>query len=244
MEKKALISFSAGIDSTTAAFLYRSMGYEVTLATFEDGPINNPMSKYFDSSQPIDMRPWSIDLLEYQERICNLYNFKKEIFRFPELQQITPLSPRIGNEKAIFAESLGCIFYVGYKYLMASLLLSHGAAYKYDTIVFGNLPFDQFYKDELPESFQKIRNLMIDIYDRVDFPIIENPYYGDDFKTKEKVILKAIDLGVPLHLTYSCRVDAPKTSDGLYLHCGKCENCLDRIRAFRAINQVDPAFYV
>lgn len=242
--KKALISYSAGIDSTTAAFLYRSYGYDVTLATFEDGGVNNPDSKYFDISKPIDKKPWLVELLEYQKRIGDKYGFNQEVFRFPELQQLTTIYGRKGNEKASFAESLGLNYYVGYKFLMASMLLSHGAAHNYKVVVFGHLPFDTFYKDELPESFDKIRELLINIYDRVDFPEIVNPFYAPEFRTKESVIKKAIKLGVPLEETYSCRVELPILQDGRYPHCGKCEMCLERLRAFQALGIKDPAPYV
>jgi 7-cyano-7-deazaguanine synthase len=53
--------------------------------------------------------------------------------------------------------------------------------------------------------------------------------------TKIEIVKKGIKLKVPFHLTYSCY-----TSDG---PCGKCSSCLFRIKAFKSLGYADPLKY-
>jgi len=242
-KEKVLISFSAGVESTTLAFMFKDQGYDVTLATFEDGGYNNPESKYYDTTILPDKRPFFLELLWYQDYMCNNYGFKKEVIRFPYLQQITATDiAKPGNKEAQDAEALGLNFYVGFKSLMTMLLLSHGAAFSYKYAAFGHMPYNVHYSDELPESFNKVYELMVSLYgDRVEIPKIIHPFYEKDLDTKEKVIKKAIDLGVPLKYTYSCRADLDRLPDGRWPHCHSCENCIERDRAFKTLGIEDPA---
>jgi 7-cyano-7-deazaguanine synthase len=55
--------------------------------------------------------------------------------------------------------------------------------------------------------------------------------------TKQQVIRKGRSLGLPLHLTFSCL--QPKG----HRHCGRCNKCEERRRAFTAIGATDPAMH-
>lgn len=63
---------------------------------------------------------------------------------------------------------------------------------------------------------------------RLEFPLV--------WMTKEDVVAKGIELGVPFHLTYSCY-------EGTRLQCGKCPTCVERIAAFKASGAIDPVEY-
>lgn len=54
--------------------------------------------------------------------------------------------------------------------------------------------------------------------------------------TKDQVVAKGIELGVPYELTYSCY-------EGDVLPCGKCASCLERISAFNKNGVKDPVCY-
>ena len=53
---------------------------------------------------------------------------------------------------------------------------------------------------------------------------------------KSDVIKKAAELGVPLESTWSCYLDLIK-------HCGRCESCVNRKKAFLEAGVKDPTTY-
>ncbi len=62
---------------------------------------------------------------------------------------------------------------------------------------------------------------------------------------KEAVILRGVELGVPLELTLSCMnpLAAGPPGAGLPLHCGLCSKCRERRDAFEAAGVSDPTPY-
>jgi len=58
---------------------------------------------------------------------------------------------------------------------------------------------------------------------------------------KEQVILRGVELGVPLELTLSCM--NPVTDAALPRHCGLCSKCRERRDAFTAAAVTDPSAY-
>jgi 7-cyano-7-deazaguanine synthase len=53
---------------------------------------------------------------------------------------------------------------------------------------------------------------------------------------KSEIIRRGVELGAPLHLTWSCY----QSEDAA---CGACDSCLLRLRAFAEAEGVDPIFY-
>ena len=51
--------------------------------------------------------------------------------------------------------------------------------------------------------------------------------------TKAEVVRKAVEIGVPLHLTWSCHRDGPS-------HCWECQGCQGRIASFTEAGVPDP----
>lgn len=242
--KKALVSYSAGIDSTVLSFLLRDQGYDVTLGTFDDGVANDPDLglPYYDNSKPIDRDSFFCELLWYQNWYRDNYGFDSVVFRYPHLNLLNATSvSKQGNEEAQFAESIGLNFYIGFKPLMAMMLMSYGAANGYDIVAFGHMPYNSHYEDENPQAFTDLYDYMVKYYgSRIKIPKPVHPFYEAHLNSKEKVILEGYRLGVPFDYTYSCR-SGELLPDGRYTHCGKCENCLERKRAFDAIDRRDPA---
>ena len=54
---------------------------------------------------------------------------------------------------------------------------------------------------------------------------------------KSEIVRKGIELGAPLHLTWSCYQESESA-------CGKCDSCALRLRAFREAGVNDPIPYV
>jgi 7-cyano-7-deazaguanine synthase len=60
--------------------------------------------------------------------------------------------------------------------------------------------------------------------------------------TKDDVIKRGVELGVPFELTLSCM--SPVVTTGLPRHCGLCSKCRERRDAFAAAGVSDPSTYV
>jgi 7-cyano-7-deazaguanine synthase len=54
---------------------------------------------------------------------------------------------------------------------------------------------------------------------------------------KSEIVLRGLDLGAPLHLTWSCYRESDRA-------CGNCDSCVLRLRAFREAGATDPIPYL
>jgi 7-cyano-7-deazaguanine synthase len=117
-----------------------------------------------------------------------------------------------------------------------AIFLSAAVAYAVtvdtDEIFYGAHGSDEpFYPDcrrEFYEAFEKAAQLGTTRKITIKAPFSSKP--------KSEVIKEGIKLGVPFELTWSCYLDG-------ITHCGKCEACVNRKKAFNATNTTDPAEY-
>ena len=115
------------------------------------------------------------------------------------------------------------------------LLLSNAAVFcalhRIDTIAVGSLGHNPF-PDATPKFFR-------------DFARAANEALSSHVKviapfrtlTKEQVLRRGLRLKLPIHLSFSCI--APKNG----LHCGCCNKCAERQKAFRAVGVKDLTRY-
>jgi 7-cyano-7-deazaguanine synthase len=54
---------------------------------------------------------------------------------------------------------------------------------------------------------------------------------------KSEIVRKGLELGAPLHLTWSCYQESDRA-------CGNCDSCALRLRAFREAGVTDPIPYL
>lgn len=86
-------------------------------------------------------------------------------------------------------------------------------------------------RPEFYDAFQKV----LDIGTRPETRIsIETPVIA---MRKSEIVEKGIELGAPLHLTWSCYKDSESA-------CGNCDSCALRLRAFREAGVTDPITYL
>jgi 7-cyano-7-deazaguanine synthase len=89
------------------------------------------------------------------------------------------------------------------------------------------------YPDCRPEFYDAFQNV-IDLGTKPETRItIRTPVIH---LKKSEIVQKGVDLGAPLHLTWSCYQDSQ-------LACGKCDSCALRLRAFREAGVPDPIPY-
>jgi 7-cyano-7-deazaguanine synthase len=90
---------------------------------------------------------------------------------------------------------------------------------------------EPFYPDcrrEFYKAFEKAAKLGTDKEITVEAPFSD--------LSKSEIVKLGTDLGIPLHLTWSCYLDGLK-------HCGKCESCANRKKAFKEAGIYDPTEY-
>jgi 7-cyano-7-deazaguanine synthase len=115
------------------------------------------------------------------------------------------------------------------------MLLSKAAVFsalhKIDAIAVGSLGHNPF-PDATPKFFRDFAGAA---GEALDFRIkIIAPFRA---LTKEQVVRRGIRLKLPLHLSFSCI--APKNG----LHCGRCNKCAERQKAFHALGVEDLTRY-
>jgi 7-cyano-7-deazaguanine synthase len=115
------------------------------------------------------------------------------------------------------------------------MLLSKAAVFcalhKIDTIAVGSLGHNPF-PDATPKFF---RDFATAAGEALNFRIkIIAPFRA---LTKEQVVRSGLRLRLPLHLSFSCI--APRRG----LHCGHCNKCAERQKAFRDVGMEDVTRY-
>jgi 7-cyano-7-deazaguanine synthase len=212
--KKCVVVLSGGPDSATVAYWAKSQGFQIYPITFNYGQI---AVKETEAAQQIAAK------LGTCTKIINL-SALKEIF-----SDVTCLC----NKDIPLTEEFTSPIIVPFR---NAIFLSAAVAYAVSVgashIFYGAHGSDEpNYPDcrrEFYEAFEKAARLGTD----TDLTITA-PFNG--YK-KSELLKEAVKLGVPLELTWSCYRDAEK-------HCGKCESCTNRKRAFAEAGLADPTKY-
>jgi 7-cyano-7-deazaguanine synthase len=90
------------------------------------------------------------------------------------------------------------------------------------------------YPDCRPEFYDAFQNVL-DIGTKPETRItVETPVIA---MRKSEIVQKGIELGAPLHLTWSCYKESESA-------CGNCDSCALRLRAFREAGVTDPIPYL
>jgi len=112
---------------------------------------------------------------------------------------------------------------------------SWGEVIKATAIYIGAVAEDSSgYPDCRPEFYAAFQNVL-DLGTRPETRItIKTPVIN---MRKSEIVRKGLDLGAPLHLTWSCYQESEAA-------CGNCDSCALRLRAFREAGASDPIPYM
>ncbi len=112
---------------------------------------------------------------------------------------------------------------------------SWGEVIKATAIYIGAVAEDSSgYPDCRPEFYAAFQNVL-ELGTRPETHItIKTPVID---MRKSEIVRKGLDLGAPLHLTWSCYQESE-------LACGNCDSCALRLRAFREAGATDPIPYM
>ena len=211
---KCVIVLSGGPDSAVVAYWAKKEGYELYPITFNYGQI---AVKETASAQKI------AESLGTKTKIVDL-SALKEVFGEVTSLCNTNIPLTVEFSQPIIVPFRNAIF--------LSVAVSYAVSVGADKIFYGAHGSDEpFYPDcrrEFYEAFEKAAQLGTGEHIR-----IQAPFSG---KCKSDVVMIGAEIGVPFELTWSCYREAEK-------HCGKCESCVNRKKAFKEASIADSTMY-
>ncbi len=216
MEKtrKCVVVLSGGPDSATVAYWAKAQGYLIYPITFNYGQIAVRETK---AAQKI------AEKLGTTTKIIDLSNLK-EIF--------SGTTSLVNRNIPLTSEFSSPIIVPFRNAIFLSAAVAYAVTVGADKIFYGAQGSDEpFYPDcrrEFYEAFEKAARL-----GTCQEITIKAPFSG---LKKSEVILEGKKLGVPFEDTWSCYLDGER-------HCGRCESCVNRKKAFKEVGGADPTTY-
>lgn len=212
--EKAVVILSGGPDSVTVAYWAKAQGFDVSAITFDYGQ---------KAQHEIEVAKELAEGLGIKHRIVDLSKLS-EIY-----EGVTSLVDTSLDISSEFTDPIIVPFRNGI-FMAVTVALADGIGANH--IFYGAHGSDEpFYPDcrrEFYEAFQRAAQL------GTEKPIeIRSPF--SDLQ-KSGIIKAAQELGVPLEKTWSCYLDGP-------IHCGVCESCNNRKKAFKEAGVLDPTEY-
>ena len=220
MKKKALCILSGGMDSSLCAYIAQQQGYEI-------------ITLHFNYSQRTEAK----ELLSFRDiskavGAINTYEIDIDFFKTIGASALTDESidvPTGGIEDGI------PVTYVPFRNgiflsIAGAIAEKEGA----EALFIGVVEEDSSGYPDCRESFinsmQKTLNLGTkdETNIKIVTPLIE--------LSKADIVSKAIELNVPLELTWSCYQNSDEA-------CGVCDSCRLRLRGFERAGSIDPIKY-
>ncbi len=211
---KALVMLSGGLDSATCLYWAKEKFSDVSAITFN---CYDRIQKEKESAAQLAKRASISNFLEID---------------IPFIKEYSDL--QIGNRQKSdsrwpsYVPSRNLIFY--------SIAAHYAEFLNIKWIVGGHNSHDgSFFKDATKNYIEKINSLFRHgcLLSNHDPCVIVTPLSKMD---RKHIINLAIDLKVPLEVTWSCHTKARR-------HCGECYACKQRLDAFRSLGMKDPVFF-
>ncbi|WP_373070950.1 7-cyano-7-deazaguanine synthase QueC [Sulfurimonas sp.] len=218
--KKAVCVMSGGMDSTLSAYIKKSEGYEI-------------IAVHFNYDQRTQKKE-----LECFHKICNKLDVKEKYIL--DLDFFKQLGASALTDKSIQVPTSGLedgvpVTYVPFRNgiflsMAAAIAEKEGAGVisigvvEEDSSGYPDCRFD--YIKSMQESINLGTKDETNI--TIDMPLVK--------LKKSQIVQKALELNVPLELTWSCYQDEDKA-------CGVCDSCRLRLRGFELAGVNDPIPY-
>lgn len=214
-QEKCVVVLSGGPDSSTVAYWAKKQGYDLYAITYKYGQI---------AANEIESATRVAEMLGVPIKVVDLSSLKEIFAGVTSLcDENIPITS--GFSQPIIVPFRNAIF--------LSIAVSYAVAVGARRVFYGAQGSDEpFYPDcrrEFCESFERAAKLGTDQDIVIEAPFSNIPKSG--------IIKLGSELGVPLDLTWSCYLNGPK-------HCGKCESCVNRKKAFREAEVADSTQYL
>ena len=212
--EKCVVLLSGGPDSATVAYWAKRRGYEVNAMACKYGQI---ATKEVESAGLIAAK------LGATIKVIDLSSLKEIFAGVTSL--VDDKIPMTSNfSQPIIVPFRNAIF--------LSAAVAYAIAVGASRIYYGAQGSDAaFYPDcrrEFYESFQNTARLGTAKEIHIEAPFTEI--------SKASLLKLGVELGVPYALTWSCYFNGSR-------HCGRCESCINRKRAFKEAGLLDPTEY-
>lgn len=224
MTKKAIAVLSGGLDSCVATCVY-AKDYEIYGITFNYG------QKSFKQE------------LKASKEICEKMGFTHEVIDLPWLNKISNSSLTSDNEIPTLTDeelddldkcenTANSVWVPGRNIVFTSIATAYAESIGGDIIIVGwdkeeAATFPDNSKEFL-ESFNHMLNVGSPQNIEIKAPAID--------LNKDEIVKLGDEINAPMELSYSCYSGDEK-------HCGVCESCMRRKRAFKLANVNDPSEY-
>lgn len=221
---KAISVLSGGLDSTVAT-TYFADKYDIHALTFDYGQRSARME------------------IESSEVICEKLGMKHTVIELPWLKklgksaltsdfEVPELKADELDKKEICAETARKVWVPGRNIVFTSIATSFAEAENAEMIIMGwDLEEAVTFPDNSKDFLDAFNNVLeIGTIDGVQImaPLID--------LNKKEIVKMGVKINAPLHLSYSCYM-------GQKQHCGICESCMRRKRAFREAEIEDRVKY-
>jgi 7-cyano-7-deazaguanine synthase len=222
---KAISILSGGLDSTVATCYYKDK-YKIHALTFNYGQRSSDMEIKSAGSicKKLGMKHTVLELPWLGALGGSALTSKKEVPKL-EINQL--------DNKDICEVTARKVWVPGRNVVFTGVATSFAESMGAEKIIMG---WDLEEASTFPHNsreFLNAFNVVLEIGSLVDIQI-EAPVI-DMFK--KDIVKLGEEIDAPLNLTYSCYM-------GGEIHCGKCESCMRRIRAFREAKINDNTFYL
>jgi 7-cyano-7-deazaguanine synthase len=213
-KEKCVVVLSGGPDSATVAYWAKKQGFNVHNITFKYGQI---ATKEVDCANRIAKKMHS------PIKVVDLSSLK-DVFGDVTSLCNTSIPMTSSFSQPIIVPFRNAIF--------LSVAVSYANSICANKIFYGAHGSDEpFYPDcrrEFYKAFERAACLGTGTEIIIEAPFSDKP--------KSETIKVGAELGVPFDLTWSCYRDGMK-------HCGKCESCVNRKKAFVGAGFPDPTEY-
>lgn len=222
--KKAISVFSGGLDCCVATSSY-AKDCEIHAITFNYG------QKAFERE------------LQAAKEICEKMNWTHEVIDLPWLSKISTSSLNTDEEiPDVSAEDLddiekssetaSSVWVPARNMVFTSIAVSYAESIGAEAIIVG---WDREEAATFPDNSKEFLDKFNELIDvgspdniKIEAPAID--------LTKEEIVKLGIEVDAPMELSYSCYKGGKK-------HCGICESCMRRKRAFKQLGIIDLTEY-
>jgi len=216
VSKRCIVLLSGGLDSAVSLAM-AAQGLDVVLSlTFTYGQKARQrevesavrLSQYYGAPHQVIDLPWlqAVSQSTLQEGKPQLPRLRPELLDNPDASQKSASDVWVPNRNGVFVNVAGALAEAdGCRFVVTGFNAEEAASFPDNSSAFVHAVNRCF-------SLSMLRRVSLMSYTQT--------------MKKGDIVRKALDLGVPLHLSWSCY-------EGGSVPCGRCESCLRRTRAFK-----------